>query len=297
MDKVGIETAIVSVSSPGIWFADDRSLSIDLARGCNEYMAKLKTRHIGRFGGFACIPLPDEEAALEEIHFSLETLGLEGICLMTHYDGTYLGDESYEAVFAELDRRRAVVFVHPTDPPESALPNLDIPSAVIEVTFDTTRAVANLMHQGVLNRYPNIRYILAHGGGTIPYLAWRFAAGVKYRQKAHKPGLLRTAYDFYVKHGPESGLQDLRGLYYDTAAVSGPYALNTLHSFAGPKQIVFGSDLPFTQVIAAKIAANITRYTSFEEQDYRAINRDNCLGLFPDLATDHWKVTAINAAA
>lgn len=281
MDKMDIATGIASISSPGIWFAGNPTFSTDLARACNEYMAELRDRYPGRFGGFASIPLPDKNAALEELHYALDGLGLDGVCLMTHYDGTYLGDDSYDEVFAELNRRKTVVFVHPIDPPENALPRIDIPSAVLEVTFDTTRAFANLMHQGVLNTYTDIRYILAHGGGAIPYLAWRFAAGVKYRQKKHKPGLIRTAFDFFIKHGPESGLNDLRALYYDTAAVSGPYALNTLHSFAGPDHILFGSDLPFAQVIAPKVASNIKRYTRFPDQDYEAIDRGNCCRLFP----------------
>lgn len=285
MDKMEIETAIASISSPGIWFADDPGFSAQLARQCNEYIAELRDKHPPRFGGFACIPLPDRNASLDELRYALEVLKLDGVCLMTNYNGIYLGDDSYNAVFAELNRRKAIVFVHPVDPPENALPSIDIPSSVLEVTFDTTRTFANLMHQGVLNKYTDIRYILAHGGGAIPYLAWRFAAGVKYRQKEHKPGLIRTAYDFYIKHGPESGLNDLRTLYYDTALVSGPYALNTLHSFAGREHIVFGSDVPFAQVIAPKVAANIRRYTSFPEQDYRAIDQGNCHGLFPQLAT------------
>ncbi len=281
MSKMEIETGIASISSPGIWFDEDPVFSIDLARDCNEYMAELRDKHPGHFGGFACIPLPDKDAALEELHYALDDLKLDGVCLMTHYNGVYLGDPSFDAVFSELNRRKTVSFVHPMDPPENAVPKIDLPSSVLEAPFDTTRAFANLMHQGVLNRYPDIRYIVAHGGGAIPYLAWRFAAGVKYQQKEGKPGFLRTVYDFYIKHGPESGLNDLRRLYYDTALVSGPYSLNTLHSFAGPDHIVFGSDLPFAKVIAPKIADNIKRYTSFPDQDYHSIDRGNCCHLFP----------------
>lgn len=287
MDKMDIKTGVASISSPGIWFADNPGFSAQFARQCNEYMAELRGKHPGRFGGFACVPLPDKNAALEELRYALDVLKLDGVCLMTNYDGIYLGDARYDPVFAELNKAKTVVFVHPVDPPENALPNIEIPSSVLEVTFDTTRAFANLMHQGVLNKYTDIRYILAHGGGAIPYLAWRLAAGVKYRQTEHKPGLLRTAYDFYLKHGPESGLNDLRKLYYDTAVVSGPYALNTLHAFAGPEHIVFGSDVPFAKVIAPKVTDNIRRYTSFPEQDYRAINQGNCHGLFPRLAATH----------
>ncbi|WP_299668574.1 amidohydrolase family protein [uncultured Ruegeria sp.] len=281
MDKMGIETGIASISDPGIWFDTDPEFSINLARACNEYMAELRDKYPGRFGGFACIPLPDPEATLEELRYALDDLKLDGVCLMTHYNGVYLGDPSYDAVFQELNGRKAICFVHPIDPPPGAMPNIDLPSSVIEVPFDTTRAVANLMLQGVLNKYPDIRYILAHGGGTIPYLAWRFAAGVKYQQKEGKPGSLRTAYDFYIKHGPESGLDDLRRLFYDTAIVSGSYALNTLYAFAGPEHIVFGSDVPFAKIIAPKVADNIKRYTRFPDFEYAAIDRGNCCRLFP----------------
>ncbi|WP_299664463.1 amidohydrolase family protein [uncultured Ruegeria sp.] len=281
MDKMEIETGIASISDPGIWFAADAEFSVSLARACNEYMAELRDKYPGRFGGFACIPLPDKDAALEELHYALEELKLDGVCLMTHYNGVYLGDPGYDAVFSELNRRKTVCFVHPIDPPVDAIPNIDLPTSVIEAPFDTTRAFANLMLQGVLNKYPDISYILAHGGGAVPYLAWRFAAGVKYQQKEGKPGFLRTAYDFYIKNGPESGLNDLRRLYYDTALVSGSYALDTLYSFAGPDHIVFGSDLPFAKIIAPKVADNIKRYTRFPDQDYEAIDRGNCSRLFP----------------
>ena len=137
------------------------------------------------------------------------------------------------------------------------------------------------MYNGVFDRYPNIKYILSHGGGAVPYLAWRLSM-IEYGQKGKKPPVLRTLYDFLFKGRPEKGLRILRNLYYDTALVSGEYAVITLQSFAEPRNILFGSDLTINKV-ASIVLNNLSKDGEFSEEEYNDLAYGNCLRLFPEL--------------
>ncbi len=283
MDKNGIKIAISSISSPGVYpegVEFPEGFSEKLARTANEAIAYTRDENPGRFGGFATIPLLNLESAFEELEYALDTLKLNGVCLMTNYKGIYLGDERLEPFFKELNRRKAIVFVHPTDPGPEFDPGLDVPNALIEAPFDTTRAVANMMYNGTLDKYPNITYILAHGGGTIPFLAWRLA-GIEYGQKDKKPPVMKALYDFLVKGKPAKGLRHLEKMYYDTAVVSGNYALQTLKAFAGSKNIVFGSDLSINK-LASIITKNLHQDGEFTDEEYSDLSFYNCLKLFPE---------------
>jgi predicted TIM-barrel fold metal-dependent hydrolase len=277
MKKVGIDTAITSISSPGVCFKDD-DFSRGLARLCNNEMAELKRKYPGKFGGFASVPLPNIDSALDEIRYALDDLRLDGVCLMTHYEGKYLGCREFNEMFDELNTRKAIVYIHPTDPTSTYDSGLNISNALIEAPFETTRAVTNLIYSGTTDRCPNIRYILSHGGGTVPYLAWRIAL-IKYGQENKKPPLLRSLYDFIIKGGPESGLKILRSMYYDTALTSSPYALRALHEFVGPTKIVFGSDFPFAKM-ASIVAKNLEKFEGFSKEDLNSVYHLNCLELF-----------------
>lgn len=280
MNKADIDAAVVSISAPGVTFESSK-FSAELARVCNESMVRLKDDYPGKFGGLAAIPLPYLEESMEELRFALDELKLDGVCLLTNYAGTYLGDETFETFFRELDKRAAVVFIHPTDPGKAYDPKLGISNALVEAPFETTRAVANLVYTGVADRYRNIRYILAHGGGTIPYIGWRLAM-IEYGQKNKGTPVFRAMYDFLVKGGPETGLNRLKGMYYDTALVSGESALRALSSFAGPSRIVIGTDFPFAKVNRI-VLKNLKKYSVFSEKDFQAIDYKNCLQLFPQL--------------
>jgi predicted TIM-barrel fold metal-dependent hydrolase len=284
MKKVGIETAIVSMTSPGVYFKEHKEFSIEISRWCNEYMAQLKKDYPGKFGAFASIPLGLVKESIEELKYAIDVLKLDGVCLLSHYDGRYLGDESFDEFFEELNKRNAIIFIHPTDPAEKYDPKLQekgLPNALIEVPFETTRVVTNLMYSGSLNRYKNIKYILSHGGGTIPYVAWRISL-ISYGQKNKKTPVIRALYDFLVKGSPEYGLKMLKDMYYDTAIVSGSYTLNTLNEFAGTSRIVFGSDFPMAKV-APIVAKNLDKHPGFSEQDHEKINYKNCRELFPHM--------------
>ena len=276
MKKIGIQKVIVSITSPGVYFKDNKDSSMEIARLTNEYMAQLKKDYPSKFGAYASIPLGFVKESIEELKYALDILKLDGVCLLTNYDGTYLGDEKFDEFFDELNKRDAICFIHPTDPGEQLDPKLQekgIPNSLIEVTFETTRVAANLIYSGSLDKYKRIRYILSHGGGTIPYLAWRLAL-INYGQKNKRTPVLRALYDFLVKGAPERGLDALRGMYYDTALTSGSYTLNTLNEFVGTSRIVFGSDFPMAKV-APIVAKQLDKHPEFSKEDHEKINYKN----------------------
>jgi predicted TIM-barrel fold metal-dependent hydrolase len=280
MDRSGIATAIQSVAEPAVHLGD-RKLASSLARRLNEHMARMQSDRPDRFGTFAVLPMPQVDATLVEIEHSLDVLGADGVGLLTCYDGRYLGDPAFEAVFAELDRRRAVVFVHPTLA-KGAVADLPIPGAIYEFVFDTTRAVANLIYSGTLERYPNVSIILPHAGGTVPYLAWRLTLG-----------RLSPALD---ANAPQGAIAYLKRLYYETALSASPYAFASLDALVDRSQILFGSDIPFLPEPGVRESVSaIAEYARFDAEARRAIERDNALALFPRLRDLHQPVAAARA--
>ena len=188
-DRAGRRRSATAHSAPAgparaLLFGDaDRTGT--LARSVNEYAAQLVTRHPERFGSFATLPLPDVEAALDELTYALDTLHADGVVLYSNYAGIYLGDSHFNPIFAELDRRAAVVFLHPTVYTGTALPTArntgspipTLPGFMLEFVFDTTRAVADLVLSETLKRYPRVRLILSHAGGTVLFVAPKLVTG------------------------------------------------------------------------------------------------------------------------
>jgi predicted TIM-barrel fold metal-dependent hydrolase len=284
MKENGVKIAMLSIPTPGVYPEGAEltpSFSKDLARKTNEIVAGYKRNYPENFGGFATISLMDTQAAIAELNYALDTLKLDGVCLFTNYKGRYLGDPLFDPFFKELNRHKAVVHIHPSDPGDEFASGLGIPNALIEVTFDTTRAVANMMYQGTLDRYPDIRYILSHGGGTIPYLAWRLAS-IEYGQAGKRPPVMRALYDLLIRGEPSKGLAHLKSMYYDTANVSGDYQVKALKSFAGTDHMIFGTDLCISK-LAAIITKNLNQDGEFSEEEYNKISFGNGLKLFPSL--------------
>ena len=271
MDRNGIRAAVASFTSPAALVGDAR-FSRKLARRCNEIAVKLIHDHPHRFGAFAVLPgLDDTEGGLTEIEYALDTLKLDGIGLLTNYKGTYLGDSAFEAVYKDLNRRKAVIHVHPGDPPgKNPFP---CSASLLEAPFETTRAITNLIYGGTLKRYPDMRFIFSHGGGTIPYLATRIAEGAWRWQGA-------------AENAPRGFYYYLKRLYYDTAGAANPYNLPSLRALADTRHILFGTDYPFatTPMIAAKIDG-IARFDGFDADERRAVEEKSALALFPRLRT------------
>lgn len=270
MDRQGIATAITSISTPGVHFGDDAAAR-DLARRVNEISARLVSDHPTRFGAFAFLPLPDVKGALIELEYALDVLRMDGVVLLaSQSDGRYLGDPLFDDLMAELDRRAALVFVHPTIPKSSQSLPLDIPGFMAEFTFDTSRAALNLIWRGTVQRFPNVRFILSHAGGTAPYLAWRWS--------------LADAFPALRERAPQGVLHYLRRFFYDTALSASPHALRSLVELVPPSQILFGSDFPFApEPVAAASVRGLAAYDGFDDGARRAIERDSALALLPRL--------------
>ncbi len=172
MDRLDVELAILSISSPGVHFGDDAAAAL-LARQVNEEAASLRQRHPGRFGSFASLPLPDLDASLAETAHALDTLGAEGVALETNHHGTYLGDPVLEPLWSELSARNAVVFVHPTTAHCGEHLALGYPRPMLEFMFETTRSITDLVLSGVLERHPGLQLLVPHAGAALPVLAAR----------------------------------------------------------------------------------------------------------------------------
>jgi 6-methylsalicylate decarboxylase len=268
MDRHDIATAIVSLSEPGVYFGD-RFFARDQARRCNEYAAELMRSYSARFGAFAILPLPDVDLALRELEYALDTLRLDGVVLLSNSDGRYPGDPLFDELFTELNRRNAVVFIHPTVPAINRHLQLKLPPFLVEFVFDTTRAVVNLLYSGTLDRCPDIRFILAHAGGTVPYLAQRIAMG-----------------QIMLSGAPQGTITYLKQLYYDIALSTSPYVLHSLQELVDASRILFGSDYPFAPEMATDLVIRgLKRHAGFDEAARAMIERENALELFPHFAS------------
>lgn len=268
MDQQGITTGVLSVTAPGVHLGDD-ARARDLARAVNEYGAEVVKDRPDRFGHFASIPLPDVDAAVAEAVHALDTLHADGVVLLSNAGGRYLGDPGFEPLWAELDRRAANVFVHPAQPPMALLPGTPAPLA--DYVFDTTRSALNLVLNGVMSRYTNVRVILSHGGGFLPYAAYRFA------------GLTSTVVAPDLK--PADVLHDLKRFYFDTALSASPSALPALLAFAEPGHVLYGSDWPFApQEAGTYYNQFLESHPDFTPGQAEAINRENAEALLPRLA-------------
>ena len=267
MDNHDIATAILSFTSPGIWFGDIGETR-DLARRCNDYLAEMAAGHPRRFGGFAFLPLPDVDAALEEIARLFDALNLDGITLLTSVDDRYIGHPDFEPVYAELDRRRAVVLIHPCYPPGTEADGWDIPRMLIDYPFETTRVAINLIFKGVLARYPNIRFILSHSGGTLPFLVHRVAIFDK-----------RTPFQ---ENYPDGVAVAVGKFWFDTALSGAAVPLQGLTGIADPSRILFGTDYPYIPADAvAEETAGLDAWPGFSDDKRAAVDRTNAAALFP----------------
>ncbi len=201
-DRLGIATGMLSISAPGVHYGDDQKAR-RLARKVNEAGAEFSRQHPRRFGLFAELPLPDVDGALTEIAYALDVLHADGIALKTNAGGIYLGDARFDPIFDELNRRRAVVFIHPTSPVCWEQCAMGYPQPMLEFPFDTTRAVTNLILSGTLERCPDVRMIIPHNGGALPILARRiaqFGEGEAFKPRTPQ-GRHRLPPEHLLRHG------------------------------------------------------------------------------------------------
>ena len=266
MDQAGTATAVLSAAQPGVWFGDVAAAR-KLARDVNEYGARMVADHPGRFGLFAAIPLPDPEGSLKEIDYAFDTLKADGIGLFTSYQDKYLGDPAFSPVYEELNRRKAVVYVHPVTPQCCGALVKGIPSGTIEYATDTTRTISSLIfgEAGSAFRFPDIRWIWSHSGGTLPFLTGR---------------LVRLASERKDKRMPDGPLPILRKYYYEVAQGNTPGQLAALMKLVTISQVLFGSDYPYR---SGTEAVDGLRDYGFSAADAAAIDRGNAVAMMPNL--------------
>ncbi len=271
LDDAGIDIAVASISSPGVHMGDDRAARA-LARRCNEFSAELMQRHPSRFGGFACLPLPDVEGSLHELDYALDVLKLDGVVLFSNARGIYLGDSRFAPLFEELQRRAALVFIHPTASPDTVFHQLGLPDSLLDFPADTSRAIAKLHYSNTFARTPDVKYIVSHAGGTIPYLATRFAIvdEMKIIGGAEERGLAAAT---------------LRRLYWDTALSWKDPVLQMLRSVVGMGQVLYGSDFPYLRRdLAVKSRAELETTEELIETERAGLLGATALRLLPRLA-------------
>ena len=266
MDDFKVRKAVLSapLGTPG----PTPQARADLARRLNEFGAGLVQADPKRYAIFATVPLPDIDASLKEAAFTLDTLKAPGLIVFTNYAGVYLGDPAFDPFWKEMNRRKAVIFVHPISP---AHLETDIPAGILEFVFDTTRTVASLLYGGVTIKYPDIKFIFSHGGGALPYVSSRIEGPTRANAK------LRALLPNGVKG-------ELRKLYWDTALCFDATQIDSLLALTDPSKLMFGSDFPFTPKLIFPLSLK-SLGAQLQPEQTNQIFSGSALRLMPSLAT------------
>jgi predicted TIM-barrel fold metal-dependent hydrolase len=272
MDQLGTAASIVNpLSAAGVHHGDDANARY-LTESTNEALAKFVSAAPDRLGFFSALPLPDLDGALRQMAHGLDDLGAEGVIFLTNQNGRYVGDPEFEDLYAEMDRRQVIAFVHPARPTYLATLRLDLWPAYVEYAFETTRVATNLIYHGIMARYPNIKWILAHAGGTLPYLT--------HRLRLMEEGDPNTpSFNERVPEGVDAYLDKF---YFDVALSGGAAPMAALTEMADPTRILFGSDWPYVdRYFIGEQMINLDHAPSFDPATMAAMERDNAVALFP----------------
>jgi predicted TIM-barrel fold metal-dependent hydrolase len=281
MSILGIENAIVSVTAPGTKIYENKlEKGRILTRKLNEFSAHLVENNSKQFGFFASLPpLIDVEGTLNEIDYVHSVLKPDGYTLFTSYGhGQYLGHPSFQPIWNKFNKLKSVVFIHPSEAP-TPIVNRYLPQPLIDYPQETTRTAADLVLSGTRAAFPDVKIILSHAGGTLPFLAHRIA-GAGGMSSLHSP------------RGPLQILTDFRSFYYDTALSSSVPQLKALLQFADPSKILFGSDVPYAPLSAALyVTKSLDIFFRKKKTDkhrdlWQSINRLNPMLSFPDKFKD-----------
>jgi predicted TIM-barrel fold metal-dependent hydrolase len=257
MDAAGVTRAVLSITTPGVPATGEAGRRI--ARESNEYAAKLAADHGRRFGFFTCVPLDDLDAAVNEVAYGFDVLKAQGVGLFTSYSGHWLGNAQFDPLFTELERRGAIVFVHPTSAACCARLIPEVADTLIEYGTDTTRAIASYVYRGAARRFPNVRMIWSHSGGTMPYLIERFDGADR------SPAARAQA--------PDGFRAGVARFWYDIAQSSNPVATRALRSVVPMEHIVFGTDYPFRSSLDHVMGLEAGKV--FDRPELAAIYRGN----------------------
>ncbi len=262
MERGGIATSILSITMPAVSILGPQDAAA-LARECNEYAKSLTEKHPGRFGFFAALPMPHVDETLKEIAYALDVLKADGVAFMTSYGDKWLGHASFAPVWAELNRRNAVAYTHPTTP-DCCVNLASVPPSMVEWNTDTTRSIGNLVFSGTAERTPNVKFIFSHAGGTVTSVIDRFTI-----QMVSMP-------EYKSFTGP-GVMAQLKRFYYDTAQASNPVTMAALTRMVDAKQIVFGTDYPYRTALEQITSLRAV----LSEADMRLIGRGNAQAMLP----------------
>jgi len=267
MDKNGIKISMLSLpSTAGLWFNAGAEAAATMARTCADFAAQMVRDYPGRFGNFAPLSMLNIDVTMKEIEYVFDTLKADGVGLQSNYGDKWLGHESYKPVFDELNRRKAVVYVHPLVAACCSTLSVGTFPAVIEVPHDTTRTVTSLLLSGGFARWRDIKWLFSHAGGTVPMMAGRINS-------------------FYANHpkraefAPDGIEAEFRKLYYDTANATFVPSMTALMKLAPVSQITFGTDYPYFKLDQA----NSLKALGLPDADLKAILSGNAQGLIPRL--------------
>jgi 6-methylsalicylate decarboxylase len=263
MDTRNVATAIFSVSAPGAYIGNANEAR-EMARALNIETAQIVAKSPSRLGFFATLCLPDVEGSVQEARRAFDELKADGVVLLTNTDGVYMGDSSLEPLMKVLNEYNAVVFLHPDALPAKLAPGVE--AFVADFLLDTVRTAVSICKAGWLEKFPNVRFILSHAGGFIPFAAHRISLACS------PDGSVRT------------GMERLKRFYLDTAVASSPTSLPSLFAFADPSRITFGSDLPYATAAQAGAFTSMLDAYPIDAKLRAAIARENALALFPRLA-------------
>ena len=268
LDEAGIDMQVITFTAPGT-VIETPARSVQLARLTNDALAAAVSAHPARFTTLGTLPLNDPEGTVAEFTRASEELGFRGFMLYSNVNGLALSDERFWPLYERASETGAVLFIHPTYPVgvEAMTDYWLMP--LVGFLFDTTLAAASLVFSGVVERYPNIRWVLGHLGGAIPYLAERLDRGYE-------------AFAGCREHISRPPGEFLRSFYYDTVNFD-PNALRLAIEFAGVEQILAGSDYPHQIGSVNKMVESI-RSLGLSPADERAIlgsNAERLLGISP----------------
>ena len=271
---IGNGTTILSMTAPGACIEKEATAAASLARASNDYAAAIRDTHPKSYGFFASLPsLLDTREALTEIEYGLDVLGADGVIVFTRYgeDNHYLGHPDFKPIWEELDRRQAVVFVHPTHAVDKNLVNSHLPQPMFDYPHETGRAAMDMIVSGTLRSFPNVKVILSHAGGTLPWLINRPAAMLP-----HTPADIGLS--------TEEILGEARKFYYDTALSAAHDMLDLLYKIAEPEHVLFGCDFPNAPM--PSILHFKEQFDSYRhgDQSHEDLTRSNALRILPRLA-------------
>jgi len=272
MAKAGIDAAIMSIASPGTYFGDIE-FTKKLVATCNDGFARLVGDNAKRFGALGMVSLPDAAQAAREVEYVLDVLKLDGLGLVAHYDDVYMGDPDWNEFYAELDRRNAVVFVHPIRPLQGGRAVYHFPSGFVELVAASGRVIANLLATGTLEKFPNIRWIIPHAGGIMTSILYRLS----------KFDTMRA-----FKHNVPKGVATyLNNIYFDMAQATDPVTLESLFKVASKDRVMFGTDYPQAidiDNVVQDTLDGLNALPGFDDAARAKIMSGNALELFPRFA-------------